>query len=86
MGYKNSGVYAPYNRTKKLFKNGVEAEPERVILYPTSLFTPFDDAPVTDLEEGLYTVVGPEPQTSRKWYATLKITRSSTGKRLMSVS
>jgi hypothetical protein len=85
MSYKNSGVHPPYNRTKKAFKNGVEAEPERVILYPTSLFTQFEDASADKLEDGDYTVVGPWPERERKWYATLTV-RTVDGERKLKVS
>jgi len=74
MSYRNSGVMAPYNVTKKKFKEGVMTAPERTILYATSPFTDYPSAPVTELELGLYTVVGPEPSTKRSWYATLEIT------------
>jgi hypothetical protein len=73
VGYRNSGVMAPYNATKKKFKEGAMTAPELVKLYATSPFSDYPTAPVSELEEGLYTVVGPDPSTKRSWYATLEI-------------
>jgi len=82
--WHNAGVYAPHNRTKKAFKEGVKEHPDLVHLYGTSMFDEFSGTAMT-LPDGKYSVVGPEPSTKRSWYATLAISTSSTGKRMMSV-
>lgn len=85
MGYRNCGVEAPYNRTKKAFREAAMTQPDSVYLYPTSPFTNFPAAPVTELDPGLYTVVGPDPATKRSWYATLEI-KDVDGERKVKVS
>ncbi len=74
MGYINVGVHAPYNSTKRALKNGCEAEPGRVHFYSTALFGDQFFGTAAELEEGKQlTVVGPDPYTSRKWYATVSM-------------
>lgn len=81
--YHNSGQVGA--TTKKALKEAVRDRPETVRLYGTSMFDEFGPTAVTELQAGHYSVVGPEPQTSRKWYATVHVSESSTGKKLISV-
>lgn len=85
MGFRNSGVYPPHNRSKKAFKEAAMTLPDRTVLYATALFNNFPDASVSNLEPGQYTVVGPDPATKRSWYATLEITEVN-GERKVKVS
>jgi hypothetical protein len=85
MTWQNVGVVPPYNRTKKLFKENVKAEPDTVQVYGTDLFHVLPPTRVSALGDGKYTVVGPDPGRERKWYATITVSHSSTGQRLVSV-
>lgn len=59
-------------KTKKSLKEAIQETPEKVHFYSTSTFTPFSGGP-DKLEIGTkYSVVGPDPYTSRKWYATVE--------------
>ncbi len=61
--------------TKKALKDAISANPEKVVLYGTSMFDQDRSYKMDDLVEGIkYTVVGPNPYTSRKWYATVELT------------
>ena len=85
--YVNVGVYPPYNRTKKALKEAISRDPKAVILYTTSLFgVQFSGRRVSALDPGDYTVVGPEPQTSRKWYATITVMLSAEGDKIFRVA
>jgi hypothetical protein len=80
MSFVNAGAYVDERRpaTKKALRDAVAAG-HRVTFDTTSLFTP-DTAYLTpdELVVGTsYSVVGPDPYTARKWYAT--VTRSANG-------
>ncbi len=58
--------------TKTGLKNAIAANPAYVRVYGTSEFGYKPDTIVSLLAKGdKYTVVGPNPYTSRKWYATI---------------
>lgn len=58
--------------TKAALKRAIAANPDDVVVYGTSDFTPFTGS-ADNLREGVkYSVTGPNPYTSRKWYATLE--------------
>lgn len=66
--------------TKKALKELIATNPASVILYSTDAFGP--NARLSWSADKLdtsrkYTVVGPNPYKSRKWYAT--VTRTATG-------
>jgi len=61
--------------TKKELKGRIATYPTKVELYVTDAFGPkADKAYIADnLEIGVrYSVAGPNPYTSRKWYATIE--------------
>ena len=86
MSYVNVGVEPPYNKSKKALREQVKEDSSKVIVYTTAVFGPQFSRRVSDLDDGDYAAVGPWPSRERKWYATIKVSRSSTGKRLVSVS
>lgn len=47
--------------------------PERVVLQPTSVFGNEYGGPLTDAPQGDYTIVGPDPYTSREFYGTITV-------------
>jgi hypothetical protein len=58
--------------TKAMLKRAIAENAANVYMYGTSGFTPFGDT-ADNLEIGVkYSVTGPNPYTSRKWYATLE--------------
>lgn len=58
--------------TKAALKRAIAANADDVVVYGTSDMTPFTGS-VDDLDIGVkYSVTGPNPYTSRKWYATLE--------------
>lgn len=62
--------------TKKALKDAIKADPGKVYFYPTSDFAGLPGT-LDILEKGVkYSVTGPNPYTSRKWYATVEITHS----------
>lgn len=62
--------------TKAALKRAIQENPANVYLYPTSDFAG-DPGTVDILEKGVkYSVTGPNPYISRKWYATVEITQS----------
>lgn len=66
---RNGGTDIP---TKAALKRAIAANPDDVVVYGTSDFSPFTGS-VDNLEIGVkYSVTGPNPYTSRKWYATLE--------------
>jgi hypothetical protein len=76
MAYVNVGVKT-HNldniSTKKALKDSVSTDPENVYVYGTSAFFGFTNRCVTELDKSdKYQVVGPDPYTSRKWYATIE--------------
>jgi hypothetical protein len=74
MGYINVGVDSPYNVSKKALKGGCAVEPEKVWFYSTALFGQQFFGSALEIPEGTsLTVVGPDPATSRKWYATVEM-------------
>ena len=61
--------------TKKALKEQLSADPTSVTFYATSDFPPnHDDVRTADrlLMGHKYSVTGPNPYTSRKWYATVE--------------
>lgn len=61
--------------TKKALKELIAQSPEKVHLYSTDAFGPnYGKSWMADiLPEGVkFTVTGPNPYTSRKWYATVE--------------
>lgn len=60
--------------TKKALKAALATNPDDVVVYGTSDFTPFTGS-AANLEIGVkYSVTGPNPYTNRKWYGTLQKT------------
>lgn len=69
VGVKKDGLDIP---TKKALKDAIAANPESVYVYSTSTFDSFADT-ADRLDIGVkYSVTGPNPYNSRKWYATLE--------------
>jgi len=59
--------------TKKALKEEIAANPYNVQLYDTSELSPKESRLGTELAIGVkYAVAGPNPYTSRKWYATVE--------------
>ena len=66
------GGCRPRCQTKKQLKEAVRDIPDKVYLYTTSMFNGWSGRAV-DLPDGMqFNVVGPDPERSRKWYATVK--------------
>jgi hypothetical protein len=78
MGYENVGarVNGERPKSKKALKEAVRDNPGSVTFDPTSLFTTaledFRADRGNDWHGVILTVTGPDPYTSRKWYATVK--------------
>lgn len=73
--YVNGGAF-DYDgmdfRSKKAFREAVAADPSRVELYDTSYVGARDPIVAANLPEDLvWHVTGPNPYTSRKWYANV---------------
>ena len=69
------GVFVRARRvaTKKALKEAaVNGDP--IALEATSVFGNEYNGFVQDAPNGTYTVVGPNPHTDRKWYATITVT------------
>lgn len=69
------GVFFNGNRvaTKRALRAEVETgNRDAVRLEATSIFGDEYDGPLIDAPDGNYYVVGPDPYTSRKWYAQIK--------------
>lgn len=61
--------------TKTALKRAFVEDPANVILYDTSEMSDKKSRTGTNLDNGVkYSVVGPNPYTSRKWYATVEKT------------
>lgn len=61
--------------TKKALKDFLAKTPEKVYVYSTDAFGPYAGKSWfgDELEIGVkYSVTGPNPYTSRKWYATVE--------------
>lgn len=59
--------------SKKALKACIAANPGDVVLYDTSELSTPGTRTCSYLDVGVkYTVVGPNPYTSRKWYATVE--------------
>lgn len=75
MGFVNVGAVDDRGRgfaTKKALKEALAADPSGVNFFGTSDFTPYhSDGNGIPLGVTL-SVVGPDPYTSRKWYATVE--------------
>lgn len=70
--------------SKRALKIALAEAPERVSFYTTSAFAPTDSFDGEHIPAGVsLTVVGPNPYTSRKFYATVKI-NERTGKVVLS--
>ena len=69
------GIYVNMHRpkTKKELKAAIAADPATVELEATSMFGNEYGGPLADAPAGSYYVVGPDPYTSRKWYASIKV-------------
>lgn len=79
MSYINVGakfnMTSEYVSTKKALREAIAADPANVRFYVTDAIGPNAGRTVTanNLDSGVkYTVVGPDPYTSRKWYATVE--------------
>jgi hypothetical protein len=73
------GIFVNHVRcaTKKALREAVAAKPAAVSLEATSVFGNEYDGPLDLAPDGTYTVVGPDPYTSRRWYANIKKTGDS---------
>jgi hypothetical protein len=69
------GVYVNMHRpkTKKALKAAIADDPVTVTLEAPSMFGDEYSGAVTSAPPGMYYVVGPDPYTSRKWYATIAV-------------
>lgn len=69
------GVFVDGQRpaTKKALREAAADDPARVQVECTSAFTARGTIALTRLPRGKYYVVGPDPYTSRKWYATIVV-------------
>lgn len=75
VGARSAGVYELDIPTKKVLKQAIVTDPTRVILYSTDAFGANAGKRWNgdNLEIGVrYSVTGPNPYTSRKWYATVE--------------
>lgn len=76
----NYGIffYGERPKSKKQVKELVASKPQHVLLENTApLFNSARNTIVTELPEGEYSFVGPDPFTKRNFYGTLKV--SGTG-------
>jgi hypothetical protein len=58
--------------TKAALKRAIAENPDNVVVYGTSDFSPFTGSADNLVIGTRYSVVGPNPDTSRKWYATIE--------------
>lgn len=65
--------------TKKALKSAIAEDPGSVVLEATSMFGNEYGGAVANAPSGSYHVVGPDPYTSRKWYATIKVANGESG-------
>lgn len=61
--------------TKKLLKAVAKANPQFIELIATSIFGNEYGGPLDEAPADMYFVTGPDPATSRKWYAQIIVTR-----------
>jgi hypothetical protein len=66
---RNDGTDIP---TKAALKQAIAANPDDVVMYGTSDFSPFTGSADDSVIGVKYSVTGPNPYTSRKWYATIE--------------
>lgn len=64
-------------KSKKAVKEAIAADPASVRLEATSIFGNEYDGRVCDAPDGTYTFVGPNPNTDRRFYGTVKIAANS---------
>jgi hypothetical protein len=67
-----NGISFHRSKTKKALKEAA-SDPASVSLEATSMFGNEYDGPLNEAPDGRYTVVGPDPYTDRKWYATITV-------------
>lgn len=69
------GIYVNFQRakTKKALKEAVADPVAHVALEATSMFGNEYDGNLLDAPNGRYSVVGPDPYTDRRWYATITV-------------
>lgn len=69
------GVFVQGQRpkTKKELKALIATVPHDVSLQATSIIGNEYGGPITEAPDGTYDVVGPDPYTSRKWYANILV-------------
>jgi hypothetical protein len=60
-------------RSKKQIKEIATENPERVVLERTSVFNNEESGALSDLPEGTYFFVGPDPYKDRKFYGQIRI-------------
>lgn len=60
-------------KSKKAVKEAIAENPASVRLEATSIFGNEYDGRVCDAPSGTYTFVGPNPNTDRRFYGTIKI-------------
>ena len=60
--------------TKVALKRAIKENPDNVVLYGTSDFTPFTGSAVNCVVGVKYSVTGPNPYNRRDWYATIERT------------
>lgn len=59
--------------TKAALKRAVAEDPTKVRLYSVEMFTTIHPTPVSDVDSSdAWTICGPNPYTTRKWYATIR--------------
>jgi hypothetical protein len=72
MAFVNVGVETPHNKSKRALREAIAADASKVIFYGTSVSSTYYGR-VSDIKDGMtYQVVGPDPERSRKWYATVE--------------
>ena len=75
MTFYQGGADFPGPKTKTALKKAIKDEPGTVGLYNTSMFGGYT-GPASELPEGSsFNVVGPDPERSRIWYATVKMNK-----------
>lgn len=65
--------------TKKALREAVKAAPRDVFLEETSHFENEYEGWLSEAPEGRYSVVGPEPARSRKWFAAIRWSEAKDG-------
>lgn len=72
-------------KTKKALALMVATIPHDVKLEATSILGNEYAGPITEAPAGRFDVVGPDPYTSRKWYANIYVTVGDDGSRSFKV-